>query len=118
MRTGSGCQSGGRCQDYRWTQPQDTKLARLAGAGQNTVIGAVVTDAALSPSDLKRLAIMAQDGIALSVQPSHTPLDGDTIFALSVGERAAMGPAALSNIGAAAARCVARALTRGVLAAQ
>ncbi|GHA97179.1 peptidase T4 [Algimonas arctica] len=105
-------------QDYRWTQPQDTKLTRFAGAGQNTVIGAVVTDAALSPSDLKRLAIMAQDGLALSVQPSHTPLDGDTIFALSVGEQAAIGPAALSNIGAAAARCVARALTRGVLAAQ
>jgi L-aminopeptidase/D-esterase-like protein len=104
--------------DYCWTPPKDTKLTRFAGAGQNTVIGAVVTDAALSSSDLKRLAIMAQDGLALSVQPSHTPLDGDTIFALSVGERPAIGPAMLSNIGAAAARCVARALTRGVLAAQ
>lgn len=103
---------------YRWTQPTDTKLSLAARAGQNTVIGAVVTDAALSPSDLKRLAIMAQDGLALSVQPSHTPLDGDTIFALSIGDHSAQGSAVLSNIGAAAARCVARALTRGVLAAQ
>lgn len=105
-------------QDYRWTEPTDTKFARHAQAGQNTVIGAVVTDGALSPSDLKRLAIMAQDGLALSVQPSHTPLDGDTIFALSIGDVPAEGPVALSSIGAAAARCVARALTRGVLAAQ
>lgn len=109
-------------QDYVWSAPTDTKLSRFARAGQNTVIGAVVTDAKLSPSDLKRLAIMAQDGLALSVQPSHTPLDGDTIFALSIGDRpelgAATGPAILSQLGAAAARCVARALTRGVLAAQ
>jgi L-aminopeptidase/D-esterase-like protein len=103
---------------YRWTDPMDTKLSQFARAGQNTVIGAVVTNAALSPSDLKRLAIMAQDGIALSVQPSHTPLDGDTIFALSIGDNTALGPAKLSNMGAASARCVARALTRGVLAAK
>ena len=104
-------------QDYQWSVPQDTKLSRFARAGQNTVIGAVATDAALDSSDLKRLAIMAQDGLALSVQPSHTPLDGDTIFALSVGDKPADGPAALTDIGAAAARAVARALTRGVLAA-
>jgi D-aminopeptidase len=105
-------------QGYRWSAPTDTKLSRFSRAGQNTVIGAVVTDAALSSSDLKRLAIMAHDGLALSVQPSHTPLDGDTIFALSIGDRPAVGPAALSHLGAAAARCVARALTRGVLSAQ
>jgi len=105
-------------QDFRWSAPTDTKLARFATPGQNTVIGAVVTDAALTPSDLKRLAIMAQDGLALSVQPSHTPLDGDTLFALSVGDRSVDGPADLSWLGAAAARAVARALTRGVLAAR
>lgn len=103
---------------YQWLRPSDTKLARFAGPGQNTVIGAVAIDAALSSSDLKRLAIMAQDGLALSVQPSHTPLDGDTLFALSIGDRAADSPAVLSDLGSASARCVARALTRGVLAAQ
>lgn len=104
--------------DYQWSPPRDTKLARFAQAGQNTVIGAIVTDAAISSSDLKRLAIMSHDGLALSVQPSHTPLDGDTLFALSVGEKAVNGPGDLAELGAAAARSVARALTRGVLAAQ
>lgn len=103
---------------YAFTPPQDTKLAFLKAAqnqkGQSTVIGAVVTDAALSQAQLKRLAIMAQDGIALAVQPSHTPLDGDTIFALSVGEAVCESPADLAELGAAAARVTARALMRGV----
>ena len=103
--------------DYAWSEPTDTKLAFLKATGQSTVIGVVITDAALSPSALKRLAIMAQDGIAQSVQPAHTPLDGDTIFALSVGEASCDGPAALADLGFAAARATARALTRGVLAA-
>ena len=102
---------------YAWSEPTDSKLAFLRSAGQSTVIGAVVTDAALSPSQLKRLAVMAQDGIALAVQPAHTPLDGDTLFALSVGERPCETPVALADLGFAAARAVARALTRGVLAA-
>jgi D-aminopeptidase len=104
--------------DYTWSEPQDTKLAFLKGAGQSTVIGAVLTDAALSQKQLKRLAIMAQDGLTMSVQPSHTPLDGDTVFALSLGDKACDTPVALADLGAAAARAVARALTRGVLAAQ
>lgn len=103
---------------YRWSDPQDTKLAVLRGAGQSTVIGAVLTDAALSQKQLRRLAIMAQDGIAMAVQPSHTPLDGDTIFALSIGQQTCESPVLLSALGAAAARATARALTRGVLAAQ
>ena len=104
--------------DYRWTEQQDTKLAFLRAAGQSTVIGAILTDAALSSSQLKRLAVMAQDGIALAVQPSHTVLDGDTLFALGIGERMVESAADLSALGFAAARAVARALTRGVLAAQ
>lgn len=101
--------------NYRWSQPTDTKLAFLKGAGQSTVIGAVMTDAKLSQKQLKRLAIMAQDGIAMAVQPAHTPLDGDTIFALSIGTGKAPGPVDLAELGAAAARAVARALTRGVV---
>ena len=101
--------------DYAWSQPTDTKLAFLKGAGQSTVIGAIMTDAKLSQKQLKRLAIMAQDGIAMAVQPSHTPLDGDTIFALSVGDAECAGPVDLAELGAAAARAVARALTRGVV---
>jgi D-aminopeptidase len=104
--------------DYTLSPATDTKLVFLKAAqhqaGQSTVIGAVITDAALTRSQLKRLAVMSQDGIALAVQPSHTPLDGDTIFALSIGERAYESPAVLAELGAAAARVTARALMRGV----
>jgi len=86
----------------------------LKAAGQSTVIGAVATNAKLCQKKLKRLAIMAQDGIAMAVQPSHTPLDGDTIFALSTGDKPCESPVALAELSAAAARCVARALMRGV----
>lgn len=103
--------------DYTLYAANDTKLAILKSAGQSTVIGAVAIDAALSQKQLKRLAIMAQDGIAMAVQPSHTPLDGDTIFALSTGDKPCESPVALAEVGAAAARCVARALMRGVFEA-
>lgn len=100
--------------DYKMSEAKDTKLAFLKAAGQSTVIGAVITNAALSQKQLKRLSIMAQDGITMAVQPAHTPLDGDTIFALSTGDEACDTPLALAELGGAAARCVARALMRGV----
>jgi len=104
--------------DYVWDDPKDTKLEVIKAAGQSTVIGAVMTDAKLTQKQLKRLVIMAQDGIAMSVQPSHTPLDGDTIFGLSIGNKVCDTPVALAELGAAAARAVARSLTRGVIAAR
>lgn len=104
--------------DYRWSAPVDTKLAFLRGAGQSTVIGVVAVGAALSPKALNRVAIMAQDGIAMAVAPAHTPLDGDTIFALATGETPVDNPVTVAEIGAAAARCVARALSIGVYAAR
>lgn len=105
-------------QDYKLQDAMDTKLAFLKGAGQSTVIGVIATNAELTQKQLKRLAIMAQDGIAMAVQPSHTPLDGDTIFALSTGSKMCESPIVLAEIGAAAARCVARALMRGVYEAK
>ena len=103
--------------DYTYQEAKDTKLAFLKAAGQSTVIGSVATNASLNQKQLKRIAIMAQDGIAMAVQPSHTPLDGDTIFALSTGDKLCESPVALAELGAAAARCVARALMRGVFEA-
>lgn len=105
-------------QDYTLKPAQDTKLSMLRAAGQATIIGAVITDADLSKNDLKRLAIMAHDGMALAVQPAHTPLDGDTLFALSTGNQPCSGPVALAELGAAAARCTARAIMRGVFHAR
>ena len=107
--------------DWQLTEATDTKLGHLSSAGAATVIGVVMTDAELTQSQLHHLAISAHDGIAMSVQPSHTPLDGDTLFALGAKPGEGSGPLpdpaprALAHLGAACARTTARALTRGVL---
>jgi len=103
--------------DYQYQMPKDSKLEFLKTGGQSTIIGAVATNANLNQKSLKRLAIMAQDGIAMAVQPSHTPLDGDTIFALSTGSEPCLSPPHLAELGAAAARCVARAIAKGIFEA-
>jgi len=51
----------------------------------HTVIGVVATDATLTKAQAARLALMAHDGLARTISPAHTMLDGDTIFALATG---------------------------------
>jgi L-aminopeptidase/D-esterase-like protein len=100
--------------------PDETRLASLGrlNAGANTTLGVVATNAALTKSEAKRVAMMAQDGIARAVRPAHTPFDGDLVFALSSGERPLPDGndrwLAIARIGSAAADCVARAIARGV----
>lgn len=53
----------------------------------NTTIGVVATDAALGTASLRRVAVSAHDGLARAIVPVHSPLDGDTIFAVATGER-------------------------------
>ncbi len=96
----------------------------------NTVIAVVATDAALSPAACRRVAISAHDGLARSIRPAHTPVDGDTVFVLATGAvevaaAAAEAPAAFSpetrlatEVGIAAADCLAHAVLGGVLAAE
>ena len=86
----------------------------------NTTIGVVATNVALDKAQAKRVAIMAQDGIARAIRPVHTPVDGDTIFVLSTAQREPAEPsvAAVGQIGMMAADCVARAIARGVFAAE
>jgi L-aminopeptidase/D-esterase-like protein len=98
-------------------------LEDLSGCGAvtpaaNTTIAVVATDAALDKRGCRRLAIMAQDGLARAIRPAHTPFDGDTIFALSTGNGTVVGPADLLQLGNAAADCLARAIMRAVLAAE
>ena len=58
---------------------------------------------------------MAQDGLARSIRPAHTPLDGDTVFALASGRHdLGADPLALAELGTLAADCLARAVARGV----
>lgn len=81
-----------------------------APAGQNTVIGVVATNARLSKVEANKVAQMAHDGLARTVCPAHTMLDGDTIFALSTGDR----PADVNTIGAFAAKAFSLAVLRAV----
>lgn len=80
---------------------------------ENTVIGVIATNAQLSKAQVNKVAQMAHDGIARAVNPAHTPFDGDTIFALASGEKAAN----VSVIGAFAAEAMAQAIRNGVRAA-
>ncbi|BAS29039.1 P1 family peptidase [Limnochorda pilosa] len=87
-------------------------------AGSQTTLGVVATDAALSKPQAAKLAQMAHDGLARAIRPSHTMFDGDTFFALATGQGAAVDPAALSRLGAAAADAVSRAVIHAVLRAE
>ena len=95
----------------------------------NTTIAVVATDAAVSAAACRRIAIAAHDGLARTVRPAHTPLDGDAVFVLATGAveiaPAADAPAAfapdtalVTELGIAAADCLARAVLTGVLAAE
>ncbi|MGH8336696.1 MAG: P1 family peptidase, partial [Gammaproteobacteria bacterium] len=65
-----------------------------------------------------RLAVMAQTGLARAIYPVHTPLDGDLVFAIATGKIAVeVSPQALAGIGAEAGNVLARAVARGVYAA-
>ena len=87
-------------------------------AHQSTTLVVVATDAVLTKAQAKRLAVMAQTGLARAIYPVHTPLDGDVLFAASTGQRPLADPVlGLTGLGALAAHVVARAIARGVFAA-
>ncbi len=87
--------------------------------GKNTTLIVVATDAILSKSQAKRVAMMAQDGLARAIRPVHSPFDGDTVFVMSTGKQELSDPVvALAKLGMLAADCVARAIARGVYEAE
>ncbi|GAA0311022.1 P1 family peptidase [Rhodovulum strictum] len=89
------------------------------GAGQATTIAILATDAALTQAQATRLAIAAHDGIARALVPSHTPFDGDLVFAAAMGARVLADPDRDAlMLGHAAACCLARAIARGVFHAR
>jgi L-aminopeptidase/D-esterase-like protein len=100
--------------------PDEWGAARRGAAPrENTTLAVVATDLALSPAEAKRVAIMAQDGLARAIRPVHAPFDGDVVFVLSAGRLPLDEPRALSltRLGALAADTLARAVARGVHAA-
>ena len=101
--------------------PSIGKTEIIDDISSNTVIGVIATDAPLTRSNLKRIAIMAHDGIARSLSPAHTSMDGDTIFSITTCQN--IKEQVLENIdvtvlGARASDCVARACNRAIYEAE
>lgn len=95
----------------------DTRRALLRGeaakpvlAGSNTTIGVVATDAVITKAQANRLATVAHDGLARSINPVHTMSDGDTLFMLGTG-RAGTSPG-MMTLATMAAEATARAVVR------
>ena len=100
-----------------WPSSFDTRL-RTKGAAPATTIGLVVTDATLSKVQCRRLAIMADDGLARAILPAHAPNDGDTVFAAATGRRLLQDPLReLTELGHVAGVVMARAIARAVFEA-
>ncbi|MET8872706.1 P1 family peptidase [Nocardia sp. NPDC004604] len=100
----------------------------VKGTVLNTTIGVVATDAPLDPAGCQRMAATAHDGLARAIRPAHSPLDGDTLFALATGAAEIttlpMPPAfpadllVLDAVCTAAAVCVERAIVDAILSAR
>ena len=101
----------------RFSAPPDRPIA-----GANTTLAVIATDAPWNKAELAKLAQMAHDGLALAIRPTHTPLDGDVVFALSTAREPA-APAqpgwqiGLALAGSTAAQTLARAVLKAVRAA-
>jgi len=91
-------------------------LAPAPKPGENTTIGLVATNARLTKEQANRVALMADDGLARAINPSHTVGDGDTVFALATGRWA--GEANVSLIGALAAEMLSEAIVRAAARAE
>ncbi len=99
----------------------DTEAAMVVDASvkenlftANTTIAAVVTNAAFTKTEMKKIAAMAQNGLARSINPVHTTADGDSVYALSTGNV----QADLNRVGTLAARVLGRAVRNAVKSAE
>ncbi len=110
---GAVAPSGARVDSEDWS---GAKFAPSA----NTTIACVAVDADLTPAEAKRVAQMASAGLARAIRPVYAPFDGDVVFALATAQRSMPEPRALAiaRFGALAADCLARAIARGVHAAE
>lgn len=108
---GLGCAPGPLADLEDWGEAKFNPALRT-----NTTLAIIATDAALTPDQARRMAIMAQDGMARAIRPVHTPFDGDVVFVASTGRLALSGPEPLciAGLGSLAADCLARAIARAV----
>ncbi|GAC69134.1 P1 family peptidase [Gordonia soli] len=135
---GTGLPWGATADDlayHRLSEPRSDEIAALAALEAkrtvlNTTIGVVATDAVLDPASTRRVAMAGHDGLGRAIRPAHSPLDGDTIFAVATGAITpppspvpippGMNPsvAALAAISVVAAEVVSRAIVAAVVAAE
>jgi L-aminopeptidase/D-esterase-like protein len=111
---------GGRGQPASFTP--DMLAMRIKGgptatASENTTLAVVLTDAALTKPQAKRLAMIAQTGMARAIYPVHAPMDGDVVFAAATGIKPVDPLFGLTELGMLAANTLARAIARGVYTA-
>jgi D-aminopeptidase len=80
--------------DQDATEIQRALLAAqtTSNPGEHTTLVVVMTDVPLDRDALVRVAIAAHDGMARSIVPSHTILDGDVVFAVGLNERPGAPP--------------------------
>ncbi len=99
-----------------WGNAPAPKQVRITAPGSNTTIGVVATDARLSKEQANRLADVAHDGLARTIRPVHTQMDGDTLFALATGQ--VDREVNFLKLCAAAAEVTARAIVNAVLSSR
>jgi L-aminopeptidase/D-esterase-like protein len=111
--------AGGRSEDGRsiadLRQLLRGEAQPVEGTIENTTLGVVATNVALTKVQATKLAQVAHDGFARAIYPAHTSVDGDAIFALATGTHA--GAANLDQLGALAADVTAEAIVRAIRAA-
>ena len=103
---------GGPASLENFEHPLD-KYGTPAESG-NTTLAIVATNVALDQRQARRVAMMAQAGLARAIRPIFAPMDGDVVFALSTGQQSLGETGDLGRIGMVAADCLARAVARSV----
>ena len=96
-----------------------TKAKFALGQGREDLAEAALSRQVDFEAQAKELAVIAQDGLTRAIYPSHTTLDGDTVFAAATGRRPlADAVNELTELGTVAANTLARAVARGVFEAR
>jgi len=112
--------AGARDANGQLLNSRESLLAGLAPkpvlAGTNTTIGVIATDAILTKAQAHRLAQVAHDGLARSINPVHTMSDGDTLFAMGTGQSGKT--AGMLQLSTMAAEVTALAVVRAIMAAK
>lgn len=110
--------AGARTPDGKRPAGSIEELKRLSVVkpfGFNSTIGVIATNADFNKAEMTRVAMMGHDGLARTINPAHTPMDGDTLFALSTGQVRGIS---LLLAGTLAAEAVGRAIVRAILQAE